>query len=93
MRLTLPTGLNVRRTAWLWVCDMQIDKKAHFLAGAAIAGLCAAYGVRPRDAFFIAAFAGAVKEIVDRMGYGTPDKWDFVVTTIGGAFVLPIEFM
>ena len=72
---------------------MQIDKKAHFLAGAAIAGLCVAYGVRPRDAFFIAAFAGALKEIVDRMGYGTPDKWDFVVTTIGGTLVLPIEFM
>lgn len=72
---------------------MQIDKKAHFLAGAAIAGLCVAYGARPRDALFIAAFVGAMKEVFDRAGYGTPDKWDFVVTTIGGLTVLPLEFI
>ena len=69
---------------------MQIDKKAHFLAGAAIAGLCTAYGLPAAYSFLVASLIGAIKEGVDMLGYGTPDKWDFLVTVLGGATVLPL---
>ncbi len=69
---------------------MQIDKQAHFFAGAAIAGLLTAYGVAPVTAMLIACGIGFAKELYDSFGYGTPDKWDYVVTMLGAATVLPI---
>ena len=71
---------------------MQIDKKAHFLAGAAIAGLLVSYGVPAFSAFWVAVLVGLIKEVYDSFGYGTPDKWDFVVTAIGAATVLPLIY-
>lgn len=70
--------------------NIPIDKKAHFLAGAAISGVLSAYGIDPLVAFGISAFCAGVKEFVDRLGYGTPDLWDFLVTVAGGAIVLPL---
>ena len=70
-----------------------IDKLAHFLAGAAIAALCVAYGTPPMVSFVAASIVAGAKEVWDRMGYGTPDIWDFAATVAGAATVLPLEVM
>lgn len=72
---------------------MQIDKKAHFFAGAAISALFVAYGTPPMVSFVSASIVAACKEICDRMGYGTPDMLDFVATVVGAATVLPLEMV
>lgn len=68
---------------------IPIDKQAHFWAGAAIAGLLAAYGIHPFWAFLIAVAAGWAKEFIDKRGHGTPDKMDFIATALGAILVLP----
>lgn len=70
--------------------SIPIDKKAHFLAGAAISGVLSAYGIDPLVAFGVASICAGGKEFVDRLGYGTPDLYDFLVTVAGGAVVLPL---
>jgi hypothetical protein len=72
---------------------MQIDKKAHILAGAAIAGTLAAYGVPTWCAFWSAVTIGALKEVWDAMGRGTPDRWDFIATALGATVILPMEML
>jgi hypothetical protein len=69
---------------------LKIDKQAHLLAGAAIAGLLVSYGTSPVVAFLVASAVALAKEVYDSFGYGTPDKWDFVVTVLGAATVLPL---
>lgn len=68
----------------------KIDKQAHFLAGAAIAGLLVSYGISPVVAFLAASVVALAKEVYDSFGYGTPDKWDFVVTVLGASTILPL---
>jgi len=71
-----------------------IDKQAHFLAGAAIAALCVAYGTPPMVSFVAASIVAGAKEIWDKVsGTGTPDIWDFAATVAGAATVLPLEFV
>lgn len=67
---------------------MTLDKQAHFFAGAAIASVVALYA-DPLTGLAAGVIAGAVKEIVDRMGYGTPDWWDFIITALGACVVVP----
>lgn len=69
---------------------MQSDKLSHLLAGIALAALPTAYGLPYWIGFGLATLAGAAKEFWDMRGNGTPDKWDFVVTVLGGATVLPL---
>lgn len=67
---------------------MTPDKQAHFFAGAAIAATVALY-LNPTLGLAAGILAGLVKEIADRMGYGTPDRWDFLVTALGAFVVVP----
>lgn len=67
---------------------MTIDKKAHFLAGAAIAATVALYA-DPIYGLAAGIAAGIAKEIYDRMGYGTPDFKDLAATALGAAVVVP----
>lgn len=68
---------------------MRIDLQAHFYAGLAIC-LAVSLFTTPLIGFGVALLAGLAKEVVDKMGFGTPDKWDFVATAVGGllGFVL-----
>jgi hypothetical protein len=70
-----------------------IDKTAHFLAGAALAALPAAYGFPYWSGFALACVAAAAKELYDLTGRGTPDVRDFIVTVVGAATVLPLGVM
>jgi len=72
---------------------MQIDKQAHFWAGAAIASTAVAYNIAPLEAFLGAVLIALFKEFWDALGYGTPDKWDFVATVLGATVVLPLEII
>jgi hypothetical protein len=67
---------------------IQTDKKMHLFAGAAIAATVALYA-DPLTGLAAGVFAGAAKEIADRMGYGTPSWSDFWWTVAGAAVVLP----
>ena len=69
------------------------DKIAHFLAGAAIAGLAVAYGASPALAIAASVFAAVAKEIHDATGRGTPEVLDALATILGGALVLPLMLM
>jgi hypothetical protein len=67
---------------------MTLDKQAHFFAGAAIAATIALY-LNPALGLAAGILAGLAKEVVDRMGYGTPDLKDFVATAAGACVVVP----
>jgi len=67
---------------------MTLDKQAHFWAGAAIAASAALY-TNPLYGLVAGIIAGALKEIRDRAGFGTPDFKDFIATALGAAVVLP----
>ena len=59
------------------------DKLIHFLGGLVIALLAGLF----LDAWIglaAAVVVGIGKELVDRMGFGTVDKWDAVATIVGG---------
>lgn len=71
---------------------MAPDKQAHFFAGAAIAATIALY-LDPTLGLVAGILAGLVKELVDRMGYGTPDLKDFIATALGACVVLPLILM
>lgn len=68
---------------------MTLNKQAHIFAGAAIAATIALY-LDPTLGLTAGILAGLVKEIVDRMGYGTPDAKDFLATALGACVVLPL---
>lgn len=72
---------------------MKLDKKAHLLAGVAFAALPVAYGLPFWVGFALSTILAASKEVWDRAGHGTPDKWDFIVTVLGAASVLPLYFL
>lgn len=60
-----------------------IDKQAHFWWGWAIAAtLCP---VSIWLGIFAAVVVGALKEVWDTQGHGTPEVKDFLATTYGGA--------
>lgn len=67
---------------------MTLDKQAHFFAGAAIASVVALH-VDPLAGLAAGIIAGALKEVRDRAGFGTPDIKDFIATALGAAVVLP----
>ena len=71
---------------------MTLDKKAHFLAGAAIAATVALY-LNPAIGLAAGILAGLAKELYDRAGYGTPDYKDFIATALGATVVLPAILM
>ena len=72
---------------------VPLDKQAHFWAGMAIAATVTLYTGIPLLGFIVGVVAAALKEIFDSLGYGTPDKWDFVVTVLGAMVVLPLLFL
>lgn len=69
--------------------SITIDKKAHFLAGAAIAASVALYST-PLIGICACIAIGAGKEFYDMTGRGTPDIWDFIATACGSVVVLPL---
>ena len=69
---------------------IPLDKQAHFWSGAAIAATVTLYTGLPWLAVLLCALAAAGKELRDSMGYGTPDKWDFVATVTGCVVLLPL---
>lgn len=69
---------------------IPIDKQAHFWAGAAISATVTLYTGMPWLGVIVCALAAAGEEIRDSMGYGTPDKWDFVATVAGCVVILPL---
>lgn len=71
---------------------MTLDKQAHFWAGAAIAASVALY-FDPLAGLAAGILAGALKEIRDRAGFGTPDVKDFLATALGACVVLPLLVM
>jgi hypothetical protein len=60
------------------------DKWAHFFGGAAVA-FAAGDVYDPAVGFAISCVAWALKEVVDWMGYGTPDRYDFLASVAGAA--------
>ena len=62
---------------------MPLDKQAHFWAGLAIC-LAVSLFVSPAIGLLVSALAGLVKELIDKLGFGTPDPMDFVATYLGG---------
>jgi len=71
---------------------MTLDKQAHFFAGAAIAATIALY-LNPVLGLAAGVLAGLAKELLDRMGYGTPDVKDFIATALGACVVVPLILM
>ena len=69
---------------------LPLDKQAHFWSGAAIAASVTLYTGLPWLAITLCALVAAGKELRDSMGYGTPDKWDFVATVAGCVVLLPL---
>lgn len=74
----------------------KLDKILHFIAGIVIAGVGTLF-LGAYIGFAAAVMAGAAKEIIDLMGYGTPEISDFVHTlagamlgTFGGLAVLAL---
>lgn len=67
---------------------LPVDKVGHFLGGAMLFAMGHPFGWQYALGF--CAFVGAFKEIVHDwlMDYGTPDFKDFLVTVIGGFFML-----
>lgn len=61
-----------------------MDKLMHLLAGIWIAQVGGAVTRRAYVGLIIAIIAGAGKEALDLLGYGTPEVADFLVTTLGG---------
>lgn len=65
--------------------SIPIDKQAHALSGYALALSVAVVVGVPWVGFAVAAVAGWVKELYDRLsGRGTPDVWDAMATICGG---------
>ena len=69
---------------------IQIDKQAHFFAGAAIASTITLYCGNAVWGLGACVVAAIGKELYDATGRGTPDVWDAVATVLGGAVVLPL---
>ncbi|MEI6478515.1 MAG: hypothetical protein WCO52_06025 [bacterium] len=63
--------------------EFPLDKRAHALGGWAIAATLSPT-IGPLYALLAATVAGAAKEGVDSLGYGTPDWYDFIATVAGG---------
>jgi hypothetical protein len=61
---------------------IALDKQAHFWAGLAIClGVSLFFG--PWVGLAVSVVAGIGKEVIDSLGYGTPDKWDGAATIFG----------
>lgn len=72
---------------------IALDKQAHFWAGAAISSSVALHLSDPILGLAVAVGAGAAKEIIDKLGFGTPDAMDFAATAIGGAVAVAPAFI
>lgn len=65
---------------------MGPDKWGHLVAGLWIAAASGLFTKRWYVGVGAALLAGAGKEYVDSLGYGTPEFMDFVATGAGGVF-------
>ena len=61
---------------------IQIDKCAHLLGGYAVVMTLALVST-PLIGLILSVCLWGMKEGIDALGYGTPDKWDFVASVIG----------
>lgn len=62
--------------------NIPMDKQAHFWWGWAVSATIFPLGFW--FAILCAALVGAAKEVWDKRGHGTPDKFDFLATALGG---------
>lgn len=65
------------------------DKFLHFVAGFVISAL-GTWLFNPYVGVSLAIIAGALKEVIDLMGNGTPELADFIATALGGIFAATI---
>lgn len=75
-------------------CQVKPDKAGHFIAGAVIGGVVAKSSGKTGHGVVAGCAAGAIKEMVDATGYGTPEMADFAYTCAGagvGAYVIRFE--
>ncbi len=61
---------------------IALDKTAHALGGYAVAMTLALVST-PLIGLSMSICLWGGKELVDAMGYGTPDRWDFVASVLG----------
>jgi hypothetical protein len=65
--------------------DIAADKKAHFFLGFIVSVLASAAILNPIYGFLFGIIFGAVKELRDMYGYGTPEWADMIYTALGSA--------
>ena len=66
------------------------DKQLHLWAGWTVTATALALGAPLVYAVGAAVVAGALKEIHDLAGFGSPDWWDWAATAAGGALWVPL---
>jgi len=88
-------GLAISDAMTREIYPNQRDKRLHSLVGGLISGATGEVTSALTDNKLLGILAGvgagilagAAKEIVDKQGYGTPDKRDFYATALGSATV------
>lgn len=73
------------------VLNRNLDKVVHFLGGY----LIASFFIVPLEGFVVATFIGGLKELLWdlKLKKGTPDKFDFLATSLGGLLWVVREFI
>jgi hypothetical protein len=69
------------------------DKKLHFMAGILTVVIAFLLGVPIFATVLILCGVAVGKEVVDYLGYGTPDIWDAIFTILGGVAILVLWWM
>ena len=72
---------------------IQPDKIKHFIAGALITTVCLFIGLSSAWTLCIVAVIGAIKELYDLCGYGTPEVMDLVWTIAGAVPLCLLSFL
>ena len=69
-------------------CGIPADKQMHFLSGAILATAILLVTGSPSVSFVSVSLVACLKEVYDLLHKDkhTPDVWDWVATSLGGAF-------
>ena len=69
-------------------CGIPADKQMHFLSGAILATAILLVTGSPSVSFVSVSLVACLKEVYDLLHKNkhTPDVWDWVATSLGGAF-------
>lgn len=66
---------------------IKIDKVAHFLGGYTVT-ITVGMVYDSLAGFVISCMVWGIKEAVDALGFGTPDRYDFIASVVGAAGAL-----